>query len=172
MIMTLVSTNKLNINNIDLNTSLYYYISLLNAFFLLMDLVVEPDIYTPSTDELGNYVDKTPAFYLIKKGLTCPCCSRKDKLYDSASTFTAHTKTKTHQKWLSTINLNKANYYAENIKMQETIQNQRIIIAQLEKEAHAKMRTIDYLTQQLLEKKDAIPSNSSNKTVHDLIDFD
>jgi hypothetical protein len=136
-----------------------------------MELVVEPDIYTPSTDELGNYVDKTPAFYLIKKGLLCPCCSRKDKLYDTASTFTAHTKTKTHQKWLATINLNKANYYAENIKMQETIQNQRIIIAQLEKEAHAKMRTIDYLTQQLLEKKDALPS-SSNKTVSDLIEFD
>jgi hypothetical protein len=55
--------------------------------------------------------------------------------------------------------------------MQETIQNQRIIIAQLEKEAHAKMRTIDYLTQQLLEKKDALPS-SSNKTVSDLIEFD
>jgi len=140
-----------------------------------MDLVVEPDIYTPSTDELGNYVDKTPAFYLIKKGLACPCCSRKDKLYDTSSTFTAHTKTKTLQKWLTAINLNKANYYAENIKMQETIQNQRIIIAQLEKEAHAKMRTIDYLTQQLLayaEKKDALPSNSSNKTVNDLIDFD
>ena len=137
-----------------------------------MDLVVEPDIYTPNTDELGNYVDKTPAFYLIKKGLTCPCCSRKDKIYDTAATFTAHTKTKTHQKWLAAINLNKANYYAENIKMQETIQNQRIIIAQLEKEAHAKMRTIDYLTQQLLEKKDALPSNSSNKTVNDLIDFD
>jgi hypothetical protein len=136
-----------------------------------MELVVEPDIYTPSTDELGNYVDKTPAFYLIKKGLTCPCCSRKDKIYDTASTFTAHTKTKTHQKWLAAINLNKANYYAENIKMQETIQNQRIIIAQLEKEAHAKMRTIDYLTQQLLEKKDALPS-SSNKTVSDLIEFD
>jgi hypothetical protein len=141
-----------------------------------MDLVVEPDIYTPNTDELGNYVDKTPAFYLIKKGLLCPCCSRKDKLYDTASTFTAHTKTKTHQKWLAAINLNKANYYAENIKMQETIQNQRLIIAQLEKEAHAKMRTIDYLTQQLLaysEKKDVTSSSSSsNKTVNDLIDFD
>lgn len=138
-----------------------------------MDLVVEPDIYTPNTDELGNYVDKTPAFYLIKKGLLCPCCSRKDKLYDTAATFTAHTKTKTHQKWLAAINLNKANYYAENIKMQDTIQNQRIIIAQLEKEAHAKMRTIDYLTQQLLnstEKKDV--ASSSNKTVNDLIDFD
>jgi hypothetical protein len=141
-----------------------------------MDLVVEPDIYTPNTDELGNYVDKTPAFYLIKKGLLCPCCSRKDKLYDTAATFTAHTKTKTHQKWLAAINLNKANYYAENIKMQETIQNQRLIIAQLEKDAHAKMRTIDYLTQQLIsyvEKKDVTSSSSSsNKTVNDLIDFD
>lgn len=140
-----------------------------------MDLVVEPDIYTPSTDEAGNYIDKTPAFYLIKKGLTCPCCSRKDKIYDTATSFTAHTKTKTHQKWLADINMNKANYYAENIKMQETIQNQRLIIAQLEKDAHTKMRTIDHLIQQLLnytEKKEETFSNSSNKTVNNLIDFD
>ena len=33
-----------------------------------MELVVEPDVYSPSIGENGNYVDKIPAFNLIKKG--------------------------------------------------------------------------------------------------------
>ena len=43
-----------------------------------MELVVEPDIYTPSINDNGLYVDKVPPFNYIKKGLTCPCGSRKD----------------------------------------------------------------------------------------------
>ena len=32
-----------------------------------MELVTEPDIYSPSIYELGNYVDKIPAFNTIKR---------------------------------------------------------------------------------------------------------
>ena len=115
-----------------------------------MELIVEPDMYSPSIDDSGNYIDKIPSFYYIKKGLNCPCGTRKDKLYDSYSCFSAHIKTKCHQKWLSNLNLNKANYYAENEKLKETVQNQRLIIAKLEKEIRTKIMTIDYLTQQLM----------------------
>jgi hypothetical protein len=114
-----------------------------------MELVVEPDIYSPSIDEMGNYIDKVPSFNIIKKGLLCPCGSRKDKLYESHSSFITHIKTKNHQKWLSNLNLNKVNYYIENEKLQETIQNQRLIIAKLEKDVNTKIMTIDYLSQQL-----------------------
>jgi hypothetical protein len=114
-----------------------------------MELVVEPDIYSPSIDEMGNYIDKMPSFNIIKKGLLCPCGSRKDKLYESHSSFITHIKTKNHQKWLSNLNLNKVNYYIENEKLQETIQNQRLIIAKLEKDVNTKIMTIDYLSQQL-----------------------
>lgn len=114
-----------------------------------MDLVVEPDIYSPSIDANGNYIDKIPSFNIIKKGLICPCGSRKDKLYDTHTKFSAHIKSKSHQKWLVDINLNKINYYVENIKQSETIQNQRLIIAKLEKDIQNKSMTIDYLTQQL-----------------------
>ena len=130
----------------------------------IMELVIEPDMYSPSIDDNGNYIDKIPSFYYIKKGLQCPCGTRKVKLYDSHSCFSAHIKSKSHQKWLTQLNLNKANYYVENEKMKETLQNQRLIIAKMEKEIQNKLMTIDYLTQQL--------SKPSSETVVNLLDFD
>lgn len=128
-----------------------------------MDLVVEPDIYSPSIDTNGNYIDKIPSFNVIKKGLLCPCGSRKDKLYETHMKFSAHIKSKSHQKWLVDINLNKVNYYVENIKQTETIQNQRLIIAKLEKDIQNKSMTIDYLTQQL---------QQNQCVVNNLLEFD
>lgn len=126
-----------------------------------MSLVVDPDIYCPSLDEMGNYIDVIPS---IQHGLRCPCGSRKDKTYDTHSMFATHIKTKTHQKWLSTVNLNKFNHYVENERLKETVQNQRLIIAKLDKDLQHKSMTIDYLTQQLY--------NKPNVVVPDLITFD
>jgi len=132
-----------------------------------MELVTEPDLYCPSINELGNYMDKVPSFHIIKKGVICPCGSRKDKIYETYTTFSQHTKTKMHQKWLQQLNLNKANYYVENERLKETIQNQRLIIAKMEKEVNNKTLTIDYLTQQL-HKNNSIHHHS----VDDLLDFE
>lgn len=126
-----------------------------------MSLVVDPDIYCPSLDEMGNYIDVIPS---IQHGLRCPCGSRKDKTYDTHSMFATHIKTKTHQKWLATVNLNKSNHYVENERLKETVQNQRLIIAKLDKDLQHKSMTIDYLTQQLY--------NKPNVVVSDLITFD
>lgn len=114
-----------------------------------MDLVTEPDIYSPSISDNGNYIDKIPSFNNLKNGLRCPCGARKDKTYDTHSIFYSHIKTKCHQNWLNTLNLNKANYYIENEQLKETLQNQRIIIGKLEKNVQNKIMTIDYLTQQI-----------------------
>ena len=133
-----------------------------------MELITEPDVYSPSIDDLGNYVDKIPSFTTIKKGIRCPCGSRKDKCYESSSTFSAHIKTKHHQKWLADINTNRANYYVENETLKNTLQNQRLIIANLEKEIQKKSMTIDYLTQQLLHQS----KQNTAKTVSNLLDFD
>uniref|UniRef100_A0A6C0HTA0 Uncharacterized protein n=1 Tax=viral metagenome TaxID=1070528 RepID=A0A6C0HTA0_9ZZZZ len=127
-----------------------------------MELTLEPELYSPSIDELGNYIDKIPC---ITRGIKCSCCSRKDKIYESRSVFASHTKTKVHQNWLSTINLNKANYYVENEKMKTTLQNQRLIIAKMEKDLQHKIMTIDYLTQQLT-------CINNNKIVNNLLEFD
>lgn len=109
-----------------------------------MELIVEPELYAPSINENGDYIDKVPAS--IKNGILCPCGSRKDKIYDNATSFSAHTKTKIHSRWLVSLNLNKANFYTENIRLEELVKNQRIIIGKLEKEINTKSKTIDYLT--------------------------
>jgi hypothetical protein len=132
-----------------------------------MELVVEPDIYTPSIDYNGNYTDKIPSFNIIKKGLLCPCGSRKDKIYETQQMFSSHIKSKIHQKWIENLNLNKTNYYVENEKMKSTVKNQQIIIAELQKELNNRSITIDYLTQQL-----SCRNNSTSKIVDNLLDFD
>jgi hypothetical protein len=127
-----------------------------------MELVTEPDLYMPSIDNIGNYIDKIPSFNNLKHGMRCPCGSRKDKTYDTYSVFSAHIKTKIHQKWLSNLNLNKSNYYIENENLKTTLHNQRLIIAKLEKEVQNKLMTIDYLTKQLV----------NNNNPIDLMNFD
>jgi inner membrane protein involved in colicin E2 resistance len=122
-------------------------------------------MYSPSINDSGNYVDKIPPFNTIKKGLRCSCGSRKDKIYETHKIFSSHINTKIHQKWLTDLNLNRANYYVENEQLKTTIQNQRLIIAKLEKDVQNNMMTIGYLTQQLHK------INTSN-TVTNLLDLD
>jgi hypothetical protein len=129
-----------------------------------MELVAEPDIYSPSIDDTGNYVDKIPAFNIIKKGLLCPCGSRKDKVYETHAIFSSHIKSKTHQKWLAALNLNKTNFFVENEALKTTVHNQRLIISKLERDVNTKIMTIDYLTQLL--------AKNSGESVNNLLEFD
>jgi hypothetical protein len=131
-----------------------------------MELAVESDIYSPSIDDKGNYVDRIPSFNNIKNGLRCPCGTRKDKTYDCTTYFSNHIKTKSHQKWLSDMNTNKSNFFLENISLKDTINNQKQIIGKLEKEIQIKLKTIDYLTQQMTMK------DANYNTVNNLLDFD
>ena len=128
-----------------------------------MELVVEPDIYAPSIDDKGLYIDKVPPFNFIKKGLVCPCGTRKDKVYEGHSVFVSHTKTKAHQKWIESLNLNRSNFYVELEKSKEVISSQRLIIAKLEKDLNNKHMTIDYLTQQLHK---TLISTNTNTTIN------
>ena len=131
-----------------------------------MDLVVEPDLYQPSIDNNGNYVDRIPSFNSLKNGIRCPCGSRRDKLYDCSAYFTSHVKTKTHQKWLAELNANKMNYFSENAKLKQLIAEQRLIIAQMEKELNDKQRNICFLSHQLMQKHE-----NENKVIN-LLDMD
>ena len=63
------------------------------------------------------------SFNNIKNGLRCPCGTRKDKTYDCTSYFSNHIKSKTHQKWLSDLNMNKANL----LKIYKIIENKNDI---------------------------------------------
>jgi hypothetical protein len=110
------------------------------------EIATQAELYAPSIDSLGNYIDRIPPF---QRGIRCPCGSRKDKIYDTVGIFSSHIKSKHHQRWLEAVNSNKANYYVESEHMKETVQMQRLIIAKMEKELNSRLLTIDYLTKQL-----------------------
>jgi hypothetical protein len=114
-----------------------------------MDLTVEPELYAPSLDDAGTYVDKV---HYAKYGLVCPCGARRDKVYESTTKFQQHIKTKVHQKWLEDLNANKSNFYIRVIELEETVKQQRILLAQQERVIQTKSKTIDILTERLTPK--------------------
>ena len=131
-----------------------------------MDISHESDIYEPNVDDNENYIDYIPPSSKFKNGLRCPCGARKEHIFDSRTSFIGHIKTKTHQKWISNLNLNKINYYTECEKLKEIVNSQKIIIAKFEKELNTKLKTIDYLSEQLMNK------DNFNNNIVDLITFD
>jgi len=127
-----------------------------------MALVTEPDIYSPNMDDNGKYVDKTPSFKsnTLPNGLRCPCGTRKDKVYTSAALFSAHCKSKTHEKWIHDLNANKSNLFTENQSLREIVHAQKIMIGKMELELSSKNITINYLTQEVTKimKGDRVPT--------------
>jgi len=130
-----------------------------------MDLIVASDIYEPCVNENNNYIDYIPPSSKFKNGLRCHCGTRKEHIFDTRQSFTCHIKTKTHQKWLSELNINKMNYFTENIKLTETIANQKIIIARLQRDNDENIKLIAHLTKKLEFK-------SNENMVVDLLTFD
>jgi hypothetical protein len=129
-----------------------------------MDLIIESEFYEPSIDELGNYIDYLPTSSKFKNGIRCPCGTRKEHIFDTRQSFSGHIKSKTHLKWLNDINLNKMNYFTENIKLNETINSQKIIIARLQRENEDNLKLIAHLTKKIEFKQDII--------LTDLLTFD
>ena len=111
-----------------------------------------------------NYSDYLPTSSKFKNGLRCPCGTRKEHIFDTRSSFSGHIKTKTHIKWISDLNTNKMNYFTENIKLNETISNQKIIIAKLQRENDENLKLIVHLTKKIEIKE--------NPNVVDLLSFD
>jgi hypothetical protein len=129
-----------------------------------MDLIIESDIYEPCVNDNGNYSDYVPSSNKFKNGLRCPCGSRKEHIFDSRQSFSSHIKTKTHIKWIIDLNANKMNFYTENIKLNETLNNQKLIIAKLQRENDEHIKLIAQLAKKIEAKENA---NSV-----DLLNFD
>jgi hypothetical protein len=129
-----------------------------------MDLIIESEFYEPSIDELGNYIDYLPSSSKLKNGIRCHCGSRKEHIFDSRQSFSGHVKTKTHMKWLNDLNMNKMNYFTENIKLNETINNQKLIIAKFQRENEDNLK--------LIEKKKKKMEFKPDTMLIDLLTFD
>jgi len=131
--------------------------------YVVMDLALESDIYEPIMNETGNLIDYLPPSSKFKNGLRCPCGTRKEHVFDSRQSFSIHSKTKTHMKWVTDLNNNKMNYFSENIKLNEIISTQKMMIAKLQRENDECNKVIVNLTKKI-EIKDTISI--------DLINFD
>lgn len=94
-----------------------------------MSISVEPDVYCPSINELGNYIDFIPNFK--NGGYYCECGSIKNKIYKNKDSLRQHFKSLKHIQWIKHLNNNKINYYKENILLKETIKSQQIMLTQL-----------------------------------------
>jgi hypothetical protein len=129
-----------------------------------MDLAIESDIYEPCINEKGDYIDFLPASSKFKNGLRCHCGSRNEHIFDNRNSFSCHIRTKTHQKWLTNLNSNKLNYFTENLKLNETINNQKFIIAKLQRENDENIKLIAHLTKKMEFKE-------NDNIVSDLLDF-
>ena len=132
-----------------------------------MDLSLIADIYTPSVDDAGNYIDNIP---VIDNGIKCPCGSRKDGMFETRSKFSLHCKTAVHKKWLDMMNQNKTNHYTEMLKLKETVDHQRQIISrqelkislhkkELESKLHEKDIIIEYFKSELTKKSQVVSFN-------------
>ena len=97
-----------------------------------LSLSLEPELYVPSINNNGEYVDVCPAY--IRHGIRCGCGSRTDHIYDTKSKFKTHINTQAHKNWIMHINNNKKNIYEENVQLNELVKNQREIISNMEKE--------------------------------------
>lgn len=128
-----------------------------------MELALEPDMYSPSIDEAGKYVDE----HITTFPLRCPCGSRKDQIYKTRGSFTAHCKTKFHTKWIERLNNNRMNHLTESIKLSETVKQQHILISERDKEIRRQTLVIQHLTDELLRLKDL----STSHPPEDLLDF-
>jgi hypothetical protein len=96
-----------------------------------MEIALDAELYCPSVNDNGQYVDTTSAF---KGGMRCPCGSRKDKIYTTTTAWKSHIRTDTHRRWLTDLNANKANHFMELVNLRELVGNQRLIIARLERD--------------------------------------
>jgi hypothetical protein len=67
------------------------------------------------------------------------------------------------------VNLNRANYFVENMNLREIINSQKLLISKLDKDLHNKSLTIDYLTSQLVNKNNHT-KNVGN--IDNLLEFD
>jgi hypothetical protein len=131
----------------------------------LLELVLEPEIYTPIVDSNGNYIDKTPTANALKYGIRCPCGTRQENIIYAAQKFKSHIKALKHQAWLKELTDKKGNFYEENIKLKDLVHQLRLMNADYERVLINKNQTIATLIKEIQSEKKPI-----NESIN-LIDF-
>lgn len=93
-----------------------------------MNVALTPDTYVPGVSENGVYVDVLPSSIPVC-GLKCPCF---DRYYSNRDKFVQHIKCKRHTEWMKQLNLDKHNFFKKCVELEQTVRQQRLLIAELE----------------------------------------
>jgi len=128
-----------------------------------MSLITDSDDYSPGVNNDGLYVDQIPSFNGRTQGIRCPC---NNHIFPSRQNLVTHIKTAGHKRWIENLNSNRANYFTELDAERQTVRQQKIIIAKLEREKCELMRMIHTLSA-----INAAEASQSNNNV-DLMNFD
>lgn len=97
-----------------------------------MDIALTPDTYAPGISDDGVYIDVIPMSFQ-EGGVKCACL---DRYYTTRDKFAQHIKCKRHEMWMKQLNLEKNNYFKKCIELEQTVKQQRLLIAQLEKKQY------------------------------------
>jgi hypothetical protein len=138
-----------------------------------MSLITDSDEYFPRNTN-GVYIDFIPSFHTHPQGLRCPCTG---KPYSTRSVFSSHVKTVIHKRWIEALNTNSTNHYEELEKEKQICREQKIIIAQMERDiAKLEREKLSMLeTIHILSNMNKTPTNTNtnaDSSQIDLIDFD
>ena len=94
-------------------------------------LITDSDFYSPGLNQEGSlYVDQIPSFNGGREW-KCPCNNHK---FTSKANFTTHIKTNGHKRWLENLNANRINYFTELDSEKKQVREQKIMIAQFQRE--------------------------------------
>lgn len=111
-----------------------------------MSLITDSDDYSPSIVEDGTYVDQMPSFHNKPQGYRCPC---SNKCYTTRVLLASHIRTVTHKRWVESLNANRTNHIADLEKERQLVKEQKIIIAQMQREItkleHEKRKFIEMI---------------------------
>lgn len=108
-----------------------------------MSLITDSDEYSPGVNNDGMYVDQIPSFNNRQQGIRCPC---NNHVFAARQNFAIHIRSGGHKRWLENLNSNRANYFTELDAERQTVRQQKIIIAKLEREKCELMRMIHTLS--------------------------
>lgn len=96
------------------------------------DLALQSELYSPSINDNGEYIDKLPPKSHFLLGMRCPCGARSGHVYSAASNFQTHMQSVAHKRWLTALNQNRHNHLRDKVELEALVKEQRCIIARLE----------------------------------------
>jgi hypothetical protein len=121
-----------------------------------MALITDPDVYSLKLNSDGFYEDDIPStgYFSNDKQLKCLCNNNQ---FRSRVNFVSHTKTGIHKNWIETQNANRNNHSAELEEEKKNNREQKIRIAQMQREItqlqyekRELLRTIRFLSDNII----------------------